>query len=72
MDENDLCQFQAWILKISCAICHTILSQKLAIWMDEVVDSKETLGGSGATQGGRGQPEGMLFRLSSLQLKGII
>lgn len=49
MGGKDLCQFQAWLLKISCAICHIIVSHKLADWMDKIVDSKKTLGGSGST-----------------------
>lgn len=49
MGGSGFCQFQAWLLKISCAICRSILSLKLADWMGEVVDSKKTLGDSGST-----------------------
>lgn len=51
-------------LKMCCAICHTILFHKVADWMDEVVDSKKTLGDSGSTWWNR-SAKSMSLKLSS-------
>ena len=67
-------KFQAWLLKISCAICYAVLSLRLADWVGwvgEVVDSSKTLEVSGSTWWERAAQEYAVTQLQVEQLYSV-